>query len=334
MNYNLLPFKLDYPDKPINSRAKLDTGTLCNYKCYFCYYKHLLDKNKPFDLIKKDIDKLIELGATELDLSGGESSFHKDFFKILEYIKSKNIKVSCLTNGSMFSSFEFLKKANDLGLNEILFSLHSVGDTHDEITGIKGSFKQILKAINNAKKLNILIRINSTITNKNYHLVDNLYYDLIKEIEPFEINFLPLNYFSQGSDNEIYSYDLILKGVKNFIDKSNNLNVKYINVRYTPFCKMQGYEKYVCNYAQHIYDYYDWSLAMYDCNYKNTLENMDKIVKQSRINSYVKNRECVNCKYFYICDGIEKQSKDSLTPVNGEKIKNPIYFRENYYSEK
>ena len=114
MDYNIASNKLnlDY-DRPINNRAKLDTGTHCNYKCDFCYYKTQLDVKTEFDIIKDRIDYLIECGITELDLSGGESSIHKDWFKILDYCTDKGLYLSCLSNGFKFAKKDFIQKSYD-----------------------------------------------------------------------------------------------------------------------------------------------------------------------------------------------------------------------------
>lgn len=318
------------PNDEICQRAKLDTGTLCNYKCGFCYYKNQLDVNTEFEIIKKRIDDLYNLGCRDFDLSGGESSVHPDFFKILEYLKSLNVKISCLTNGLKFSKIEFLEKAKSFGLSDILFSLHSIGSTHDKIVGRDKAFEKILQAIDNAKKLNIRIRINSTITNQNFHLVDNEYFDVVESLEPFEMNFLPLNYFSQNSNAKGLKYSEILEPIKRFIDKSK---IKLINVRYVPFCHMVGYEKNVVGYYQHIYDLYDWNIAYYEYK-ESTIQNLKEQAAKNRKFSYRKDPKCKTCKYFYICDGIEPQITklyDEFKPISGEKIKDVNFFRKNFF---
>lgn len=314
-------------DQQICSRAKLDTGTLCNYKCYFCYYKSQLNVNTPFDIIKKRIDKLYSLGCRDFDLSGGESSIHPDFFKILEYLNKLQVNVSCLTNGFKFSDINFMRRAVDLGINDILFSLHSVGKIHDEIVGKKRAFNKIMQAIENAKKLNIRIRFNSTITNKNYRLVDNEYFDVVEQLEPFEMNFLPLNYFAENNKKFGINYNIILEPIKKFIDKSK---IKYINVRYVPFCYMVGYEKHVVGYFQHIYDIYDWNICYYDYIESN-LDNLRKKAIENRCYSYIKDDECKKCKYFYICDGYEKFVDSKSNPQSGEKIKNVLNYRMDFW---
>ena len=46
----------------------------------------------------------------EIDLSGGESSIHKDWLDILDYCKEKELYVSTLSHAGKSSDFEFLKE--------------------------------------------------------------------------------------------------------------------------------------------------------------------------------------------------------------------------------
>lgn len=334
INYNKFSFKdIYYPNEPICRRAKVDIGLRCNANCGFCYYKHNLnDKELSFDIIKSRIDFLSKY-TDDFDISGGEPTIHSKFFDIIKYCKSKSentnsSKVSCLTNGIKFQDIEFMKKAQQSGLSEILFSLHSVNEIHDNLTGIKGSFDKILKSINNAKELGIKVRINAVVTNSNYKFIDNLYFDLLENINPFELNFLPLNYFSDAENNEKIDYNILLEPIKKFILKSK---IKYINVRYVPYCFMIGFEKHVVGYFQHIYDIYDWNSALYDY-LEPTLDNMINCCKNAREHHYYKNKDCFKCKYFNICDGVEKQIKDiKLNPIIDNKITNIIEFRSKFY---
>ena len=86
MNCNHLSIALLKPDynTPRCNRARLDTGTFCNYDCEFCYYQGDLDKVTNFSTIKGRIDILHKYGIEEIDLSGGESSVHKQWFEILD----------------------------------------------------------------------------------------------------------------------------------------------------------------------------------------------------------------------------------------------------------
>ena len=184
---------------PMNERARINTGFLCNYGCEFCYYKDKLDQRDSFEQIKERIDDVMRYGINQVDLSGGESSIEPNWFNILDYCNSKNLYISTLSHGGKFCDYEFLKKSKEHGLKEILFSLHgSSEEVHDSITKRKGSFNKIITAIKNAKSLNILVRINCTISEKNYLHLDE-YITLLKQFNNiFELNFLPLNYWSDA----------------------------------------------------------------------------------------------------------------------------------------
>jgi radical SAM protein with 4Fe4S-binding SPASM domain len=91
---------------------------------------------------------------------------------------------------------------------------------------------------------------------------------------------------------------------------------------------MKGYEKHVYGYYQHIYDLTDWNIATYghtiDPNlYKgNELQHLYESARRQRNNTYQKNKECMNCKHYYICDGYEKNHGHlDVFPEEGEKIK-------------
>ena len=100
---------------------------------------------------------------------------------------------------------------------------------------------------------------------------------------------------------------------------------------------MVSYEDHVCDYYQHIYDIYDWNMALYEYNIEPEVykENKHKVMyetaKKNRLYLYYKKKECLKCKYFYICDGIEYDME--VEPNEGEKIKNPMYYRMDFYAD-
>ena len=171
-------------NEPICERGKLDTGFFCNYDCSFCYYKKHLTEMTGFEVIKKRIDYLKECDIKQIDLSGGESTVHPKWFEILDYCKEKDFeKISCLTNGSILANYDFFKKSKEHGLEEVLFSLHGHNEeVHDKIVGRKGAFNKILKAIDNAKQLGIMIRINCTVCIENKDHLEKEYFDLLDMI--------------------------------------------------------------------------------------------------------------------------------------------------------
>lgn len=330
--------KRDYVTPRCN-RAKLDTGTFCNYDCEFCYYQGLLNIKTDFEIIKKRAEKLYEYGIKQVDLSGGESSIHKDWFKILDYCNNKFEHISTLTNGWAFSDENFLIKSKNAGLKEIMFSVHGVDeDNHDQIVRRKGAWNKIHKAIKNAHKHNLIVRVNCTIYQKNIEKL-SAYADILKEINPLEVNFLTLNYWTNNDNAEPIDYKHATDNIKQCIDNIKE-HVKYINVRYTPFCYMIGYEKYVCNQFQHIYDIFDWNKEIYSYNLDTTInytekQKIDMAYEQASIErnkAYRKPIECLKCKFYNICDGVEKQVKNfKPLPVCGDKIREVTHYRKQFY---
>lgn len=337
--YNQLSNKLDIDRiEPVNNRAKLDTGTHCNYRCEFCYYKTQLNDITEFAIIKERIHYLVACGITEVDLSGGESSIHNEWFDILDYCKSKGLKVSCLSNGYKFANKEFIAKSKEHGLEEILFSVHGYDkDSHNTLVGHRKGFENIKQAIHNAHEVGILVRVNCTVTHKNYKGLPTQFVKLMQELHPFEVNFLTLNYWDDAGVQETISYAETTPYIHQAIDLLKD-TVEIINVRYTPYCFMKGYEQYVCNYYQHIYDVYDWNIAVYDGfinpeEYKqDRLKALYEAAARKRNWTYYKTKECVSCKHYLICDGVEKQIKNiELRPETGDKITEVNFYRRGWY---
>ena len=247
---------------PRCNRARLDTGTFCNYDCEFCYYQGLLHVKTEYETIRERIDKLAEYGITQVDMSGGESSVHHDWFKILDYCNDRFDHISTLSNGWAFAKEDVLVKSKEHGLKEIMFSVHGYDQQcHDAIVRRKRAWDKINRAIELAHKHDIIVRVNCTIYQRNIPGFA-AYHDVLKRLNPLEVNFLTLNYWTNNQHAEPLDYKKATDAIKACIDEVQD-HIKYINVRYTPFCYMQGYEKHVCNQFQHIYDIYDWNKEIY-----------------------------------------------------------------------
>lgn len=297
-------YKTKFDISKFCKRIKIDTGYKCNLRCEFCYNgdNHNLP-NRSFDEIKNDIIYYSTLGFKSFDFSGGEPSIIKDLPKYIAFAKRYG-DVSCVSNGFGFAKMSFLKECHANGLNEILFSLHSIDEKRYRMI-TNGDLKYLLTAISNAKKLGMIIRLNITVYSKT-DLSDFSVY--INELHPYQVNFILLNYF-EGAQNFIHQdvYNDCQK-IKCCIDQIND-DID-INVRYAPFCYMQGYEKYVKDYFQHLYDKHDWSLLSYypfkDIETESQADEMCiKIARQHRCDSFVKKPQCKNCKYFFECDGVK-----------------------------
>jgi len=322
-----------FDNNELNSRARLDTGTECNYKCSFCYYKDRLDIVTDFDTINRRVEHLSKL-VDEIELSGGESSIHKDWFRILDICKDKFKHISTLSNGEMFCDFDFLEKSKEHGLKEILFSVHGIGGSHDSSVGIIGAFDKIKRAMLNAHKLDIIVRINCTITSNYFDPI--LYSEFIKQYPNIkQVNLLPVNSW-EDSIKKI-DYHKASKSIKIFIDLMEDSKL-YINVRYMPYCFMEGYEEYVRGVYQHITDKSDWNILMmndediFSLTEEPTLKQLFRKAYDIRNETYIKPKECVGCKYILKCDGIEFNNLENnkIIPSKGITIENVLKCKYQY----
>ena len=342
MNLNAMisPNPNDTKSDDICLRSKVDTGYKCNLKCNFCYtLKNIHDDPKPFLDICKILDKLKASGIKEVEFSGGEPTIHPNWFELLEYANNIFKHVSVVTNGTKLYKEDFLLTSKELGLKEILFSLHGWDDTsHDHKVGRK-SFYKIINAIDLAKKHGLIVRINCVLDNT---FNPTQYARLINQIKPKQVNFLPLNYWSDAKNISKLDYTRASEHIKICIDAIKLRNdYTDINVRYIPFCFMEGYEKYCVGTYQHIFDKTDWNIITYNGRENSetfltdeliiTKEEMFKKAKINRFNTYIKPPSCTDCSMMYVCDGIEKElveQTNKLVPKFGAKIKDINFFKE------
>jgi MoaA/NifB/PqqE/SkfB family radical SAM enzyme len=259
----------------------------------------------------------------QVEFSGGESSYHPKWFDMLKLAQKMNLKSSTLTNGLLFSDFNFIKKSNDLGLIEILFSVHGFKENHDKIVKVKGAFDKIINAIKNAQKLNIRSRVNITINLLNLKYIENIV-DYLIDLGIYQFNFIEINNSHDAFKTASKQHKIIyqnLEKLERIFDKIINVYKRddALNIRYIPFCKINlKYHKYMKNYIHHWFDKFDWNplfIHKEDFNaekikaWKN--KDINYFCKQLEIARdfwYYKTNECVNCKFNGVCDGFKKDS--------------------------
>lgn len=81
----------------------LDLTSACNFACPHCVDSKIINTGEYLDIenIKRTVDILQSHGLLSIILlGGGEPTLHKDFEKIVSYIKSKGLQLGIVTNGS------------------------------------------------------------------------------------------------------------------------------------------------------------------------------------------------------------------------------------------
>ena len=151
---------------------------VCNFRCDFCFYNSEIVKGeKPDQLSLDEIDKFSKkLGSlVQLSLTGGEAYLRKDFTELTDILikNTKPMYVSTPTNGSLpdriYDHYNYLlpKYPNTYFRN--VFSIEGIDEVHDNLRGVKNSFKKIIKSYEKLlllkeKYKNLVVDSNSVFT--------------------------------------------------------------------------------------------------------------------------------------------------------------------------
>lgn len=120
----------------------------CNLSCGICpYMNHNWTKESKEELDLKAIKNIVAQGAqigTSFFVSGGEPFIRRDIMDILSVIKGNGLKCGVVTNGTLLNKDIIISLA-DMGLDQIIFSIHGSEEDHDRIVGSTGAYKKAAK---------------------------------------------------------------------------------------------------------------------------------------------------------------------------------------------
>ena len=116
------------------THLQIEPTTRCNFTCGFCCGRHMDQSDFTFTSFEQILDQLPAL--CHLELQGeGEPLLHKDFFQMASLATERRIKVSTITNGSMFSASR-IREIIACGIQSIMVSIESPDE--DRFQDIRG----------------------------------------------------------------------------------------------------------------------------------------------------------------------------------------------------
>ena len=292
----------------INNKIKktvIIVGYQCNNRCQFCNDANKRElPNKTTGQIKKEMIEAKNRGTTYLEMIGGETTIRPDALELISFAKKLAFeKISMSTNGRMYSYLEFTKKIIVAGLTEIIFSIHGhQAKIHDALTQSPGSFKQLLKGLNNFKKLGFQkISSNTTIVKQNYkHLPQIGRFIYQQGIRNSEFIFVDPNYGGayDNFDKLVPRISQIAPYVKKCLEIGKKNKIPHWAIRYVPLCYFQDYLDQISELRE-VKTFHTEHLAP-------DFENFD--VENSRaIVGRVKAKKCQVCRLNNICEGIWRE---------------------------
>jgi radical SAM protein with 4Fe4S-binding SPASM domain len=149
----------------------------CNLKCSHCYINAASEEYKDeltTEESKRLIDQISEVSRPMLILSGGEPLLRKDIFELIQYGTQKGLKMGLGSNGGLIDSI-VAKKLKEAGIKTVSISLDSsIPERHDEFRGVKGSWQKAVNAIKVLRENDVLVQVNTTLTQQNYDEIDDI----------------------------------------------------------------------------------------------------------------------------------------------------------------
>jgi MoaA/NifB/PqqE/SkfB family radical SAM enzyme len=248
-------------------------------------------KDKTFLEISNELKLNRKKGAEGVDILGGEVFLRSDIFKIINLCRNLGYKhILITTNGYRCDNKDFIKKLINHGVSELRFSIHGHNSyLHDDLTGNKGNFVRILKAIKNLYSLNFKnISVNTTIVKDNYVYLPNI----LKLLNTLKISKWNIIYVGEYS----LKYTPKITNVLPYLLKclrSENINILLINIPIPCF-----FIKYISKLEMPTEINNQYKKFINYIYLPQELQNL-KNMKRQKIDN------CKNCIINNKCDGID-----------------------------
>jgi radical SAM protein with 4Fe4S-binding SPASM domain len=149
----------------------------CNMKCSHCYI-NATEKKLANELSTHEgkmlMDQICKVSSPLLILSGGEPLLRPDIYELIEYGASKGLKMGLGSNGSLIDD-AVARKLKAAGIATVSISLDSnIPAQHDEFRGVAGAWEKAVNACKALRKNNVLVQVNTTLTQQNYNQIDDI----------------------------------------------------------------------------------------------------------------------------------------------------------------
>jgi radical SAM protein with 4Fe4S-binding SPASM domain len=165
----------------------IEPTNYCNLKCVMCSNSVLKDKDvgfMKFSLYKKIIDEVKDYIGSCFLFNSGESLFHKDIVRMIDYAEENGIRVQLHTNATILDRKMRHKMLNSK-LSYILFSFDGLTKEYYEKIRINANFENTLD--------NVRSFLNER-DDKPYTVIQNIIIDSVMDKDTFKTDFL--NFYS------------------------------------------------------------------------------------------------------------------------------------------
>jgi MoaA/NifB/PqqE/SkfB family radical SAM enzyme len=164
----------DDPRRRLSLRDQLDCVPVyvvweitlaCNLKCIHCGSRaghrraRELTTTECIDVVRQ----LAELGTREISIIGGEAFVRRDWLTIVRAIRDHGIDCTMQTGGYKLSR-DMIQAAADAGLRGLGVSIDGPEPLHDHLRGVKGSYREALRVLDDCRQVGLIASVNTQIT--------------------------------------------------------------------------------------------------------------------------------------------------------------------------
>lgn len=224
----------------------------CNFQCKFCYAGSNQDCPEETYVTDERIEHLIHEikinNLTKVTITGGEPLYvHDLFLRMLEKLHNNNIVINLNTNISLMTDVIAQEILKYIGNEFYIFtSLLSADEkTCDNITGVDGSYKKIVKGIECCKRNGLKVSLNFTVSRDNVSDLDLIENFVNKyRIDRVSISRVIPPSYNRNSEKNILTAEEIKKIADILVDIHKKFHVPVTSSHPLPLCAIGDNEKY------------------------------------------------------------------------------------------
>ena len=151
----------------------------CDLVCKHCRAS-AQENAHPEELTTEQSKALIDQIATfarkpMLVLTGGDPLKRADLFSLIRHAKASGLHVALTPSATPLATYEAFAKAQEAGVQALGISLDGAdAAVHDAFRGWEGSFDRTLEMLAAARALHMPVQVNTSITRRNFHQIDQI----------------------------------------------------------------------------------------------------------------------------------------------------------------
>lgn len=152
----------------------------CKLACKHCRAKAQPERHPgelSFEESKKVVEQIRDFGKPYplVVITGGDPLLREDVFEIVEYGVKNGLRMAIAFSGTDLATPEALDALKEAGISRIAISIDGSNESiHDGFRGIKGTFRESIKILKNARKVGISSQVNTTVTKFNLRDLANI----------------------------------------------------------------------------------------------------------------------------------------------------------------